>query len=848
MLDNSSPKLVLEGGTKLERVLVQGRALSIGQASGVGFKLPHPSVAPVHCDVIWEGDLILLRSRDPEYPQIVNGRVVVGDATLRDGDRFSVGLFFIRLDWKQDALPADAGDESTRSASDSSTPGSHGLSAQTIDPLVADSGLQVIYGNRPVEEVPLRSQLRIGSGSEAEVRLEGPEISSVHLEISATEDGWLLTDKGQAGSLLNGRFFDSQVLTIGDFVSLGGYCFRYDGHSLLRVAGTAGCGIRAVGLAIEFRGHCILKDASFDARPGQFVGILGPSGAGKTTLLKALSGLYSTTQGEVWIDNQPIGQIDDLSRYLGFVPQQEIVHLDLTARQALMFSAKLRLPRRTPVSEIRRLTAHLAERLGLSEHLDKRAANLSGGQLKRLSVCVELLNRPALLFLDEPTSGLDPESETELMRHLQELPHTGCTVVATTHLMENVYLMNRIEVVMAGVDENTQEAQPGTTIFRGRPREAKEFFQVRSLSKLYGKLADRSRDEWRRMFYQQADPVAPPEQESAADGHRRRRLRKRFALPILVRRHLALLASDVKNVLLLVLQPLFIGLLIGIVAVDEHSSGTQLFLCYIATLWLGCSNSATELVRERSIFLRERFVGLSPVQYLTAKFAVMSSLTAAQALGLYLIVRLVGSPVDGQHYWQIACLILCALTSTCLGLAVSSWAKTSIQAVLMVPVIIIPQILFSGMVFPASDWNDHSVPRIVSRFFPSFASQRVMDVSLLWEKEILNIFEMEDERLDLPLENLNTSLVPLAAWLNTDAEVSYVLDLPKMGRLPADSADGEVQEKLVRQWSADDFPSYQLGTEFIDHRPAVAGLTVLAGWSIVGLLLAYYPLARRRSG
>lgn len=823
------PTVTLEGGTRLSRALAAGEKLIIGQSQDARLRIPHPSVAPRHCELIWDGGMrVVARSLEPGRNLEINGAEVGPSQDLKDGDVLHAGLFRLRV-----SIP----DIDVASSDNGAGVEVDAAAAAGLPPL-AHRGDRVI-------EFRVEDGLVLGSSDEVTVRLQGERISPRHLSIHRVDDGFEVRDLGETGSLVNGKYFESHVLTIGDFLTVGDYWLVYDGYALRQVAGATGSGIKAVGLVVQRRnGGPILEDASFEALPGEFVGILGPSGAGKTTLLRALCGLVKTDGGEVLLDGRPIGRLDDLSDVLGFVPQQEIVHLDLTARQALRYSALLRLPARTPTAELDRLILMLATRLGLEPHLDTRARHLSGGQLKRLSVCVELLKRPPLLFLDEPTSGLDPESETELMQQLQELTFTGCTVVATTHVMENVYLMNRVQVVMAGKDESSGRALPGTSIFSGRPREAREFFEVPTLTKLYARLHDKPRDEWKKQAAAARPlPAAPP---PAAQGDQRAALPRRFALPILLRRQWSLLSADMRSLWLLAGQPLLIGLLVALTAVGTTESATKLFLAIIATLWLGCSNAATEIVGERSIFQREKFVGLSPVQYLLAKFLGLGLASALQAMLLLVVLKCLGTGLEGWFAGQALCLMACAFAATGIGLALSSWATTSLQAVLLVPVVIIPQILFGGYVFPVQDWNESAFPRLVSRVMPSFAAQRIMDSSLLWNQPITDYLDLEEKGLRSAYDNLSTALYPAAALFFPSTEREYNIDESKVYRLPEDddSAEKLGVEKIL--WNVESPPEFRLGLVYHYSRPVWHALLQLAVLAILSFLLALAPLAGKR--
>src|SRR5260221_426812 len=178
-------------------------------------------------------------------------------------------------------------------------------------------------------------------------------------------------------------------------------------------------------------------------------------------------------------------------------------------------------------------SAPTTDQLGLRPHIHKSISYLSGGQRKRVSVGVELLAKPAILYLDEPTSGLDPATEFQLMELLRDLADTGCTIVCTTHVMENAYLMDQL-IVLVG----------GCLAFQGSAQGTREYFGVPKLTGLYDRLADRLPKDWQSAFLERP---APPEDASlpAANLTRPQKpARRALALPILLARQWAILRSD----------------------------------------------------------------------------------------------------------------------------------------------------------------------------------------------------------------------------------------------------------------------------------------------------------------
>jgi len=491
------------------------------------------------------------------------------------------------------------------------------------------------------------SQMRIGRGNEEAdptkivLDTEDGDVSRNHatLEYDAAEKAWYLKDHSHAGTELNGQAFERERLVIGDRFRIGHYVFEFTGRSLRRLPTSSAGRIVGRGLTrIVGDGKRILNEVSMDVPPGSFVGLLGGSGQGKSTLMTAMCGLNPPTSGEVLLNGVKIGpgagpEAAGAGR-IGFVPQDDIVHTDLTVHEAITFSARLRLPDNPSSSEVEALVMATARRLSLEPHLHKRVYQLSGGQRKRVSIATEMLMKPSVLFLDEPSSGLDPATEFYLMETLRLLAGADCTVICTTHVLGFAHLFDRVTFV-----------QGGRVVYYGRPDDAPKFFERGEWVDMYllldksGKEGQRDAKQWEDAY--QASPYKPePEpgiplvhdQGSAPPTRPPASMR---TLRALLERQWAVLMADKLNIAFLMAQALAIAVLIGWVA---SADGLRSFLGVVAVLWFGCSNAAQQIVSELAIFRRERVCGLGLNVYLQSKIFFTLALTAIQALLLFVTI------------------------------------------------------------------------------------------------------------------------------------------------------------------------------------------------------------------
>ncbi|MGA8015682.1 MAG: FHA domain-containing protein, partial [Candidatus Dormiibacterota bacterium] len=317
---------------------------------------------------------------------------------------------------------------------------------------------------------PLSSGLvRIGRGPGNEIVLADPHVSRDHAELRwDPRGGWQVTDlNSHNGTYVNGHRISTAPLREGDVLTVGRRHLRLV-PGALEEHESGDVRLDAVDLSVHTsEGRALLRHVSLSVEKGAFVGVVGPSGAGKTTLLNALTGFKPADEGSVFYGGRNLyAEYEELRRRIGYVPQDDIVHAQLTVRAALGYAAELRFPRDVPKTERDQRVAEVIRELGLAERADLVIEKLSGGQRKRVNIAVELLTKPSPLFLDEPTSGLDPGLERGMMTLLRDLAKGGRTVIVVTHAVQSLSLCDRVLMLAPG----------GRVAFYGPPNAALGYF------------------------------------------------------------------------------------------------------------------------------------------------------------------------------------------------------------------------------------------------------------------------------------------------------------------------------------------------------------------------------------
>jgi ABC-type multidrug transport system ATPase subunit len=567
------------------------------------------------------------------------------------------------------------------------------------------------------------SFLRIGRAPGNDIVVNDLLASRYHAELHAHQaGGYELFDVGSNnGTFVNGRRIRKARLTERDVVGVGQHIFRVVGDALEQYVDTGEVAIEAVGLRLEVDGRTVVDGISLSLRERSFVAVVGPSGSGKTMLLQALSGLRPAQRGVVLYGGRDLyADYEELRQRIGFVPQDDVLHTELTVSRALEYAAELRFPHDVPREERVRRVAEVIAELGLSEHSDTPIDRLSGGQRKRVSVGIELLTKPSLLFLDEPTSGLDPGHERGVMELLRALADGDRTVIVVTHSVQNIRLCDRVLVVAPG----------GRLAYFGPAELAPAYFGHDDFQLVFRDLSSKPEADWPGRF--RAHPeyhqyLGSPAQGYAAEARPRaepqppaRRGPWRAQFSTLTRRYAELLVSDRRNFALLLLQAPVLGLIMLLALPPSQlepppdgdvrlaaKGGLVLLILVMGVTWLGASNAVREIVKELPIFRRERAVGLSTSAYVASKAVVLAVLTAFQAAVLVaLATARQGGPIDavtlGWPVGEVAfALALTGIAAMALGLLVSALTSRTDRAMAVLPIVLVVELILAmGGVFP----------------------------------------------------------------------------------------------------------------------------------------------------
>lgn len=807
-------KLVPDG--RRQPIPVTKRRITVGRSEDCDIVAPSPIVSTVHLEITYDAGEWLVTDLESSNGTSLNGEPLAPHRPARivHGDSIRLGV-----DPNQSIeLIARLRDISRPSLANAATTASAATGTGDVDQQGMKSRGVTVLAN-------ITERLRIGRDPDSEIFLDAPNVSWLHATVEISTTGYVLIDEGSTnGTFVSGsRVKGRHKLEVGDAVKIGRFVLEFDGETLVAREAVNGMRVDVIQLRKDVgpskARKTILNDVSLTVRPTEFVAFLGPSGAGKSTLLKAICGASPSTDGWVLVNGDSLRDTFELYRsQIGYVPQDDIIHVDLPVASALRHAARLRLPSDTRADEITERIDRVLDVVELRGKEDVPIKALSGGQRKRVSIAVELLAEPLLLFLDEPTSGLDPGLDRKMMETLRKLARQGRTVFLVTHATANLSQCDHI-CLMA----------QGRMVYFGPPDDAFDFFEVESneFAEIYSKVdsgdpdtAVRNAMYWEEKYKNSAfydrlvlsrnrelHTQELPSVDAATTSSRAKKGRLR-QLRILIARYLELVVRDrVLLTILIAVMPL-IGLLVGGISdahwltgidpcleecvesppdsveaanddfddftrferaeicldqsemqrraqllpwtvddveqitadrleyragcpyaehldaagydrLDEPRGSTQysvqsdaqrvLFILALASVLLGLFASAYEVVKERSIYGRERMVNLSISAYLTSKFLVLGAFALLQGALLLGSLKLAGIalpsldavvlPTFAELYVTI---VLATMASLAMGLFISTITPTRNTVIYIVLLVLFFQMLLSGGVFELS--------------------------------------------------------------------------------------------------------------------------------------------------
>ncbi|NJP53277.1 FHA domain-containing protein [Streptomyces sp. SBST2-5] len=564
-----------------------------------------------------------------------------------------------------------------------------------------------------VRPLPTRT-VRIGRAPDNDLVVDDLMVSRHHAELHVHADGgYEIVDLGSHnGTYLNGVPVQRHEVAQGDIVGVGHSDFCLIGDELQQYVDTGEVSLDVQDLTVTVdRGRKTLLDhVSFPVGEKCLLAVVGPSGAGKSTLMNALTGQRPADEGTVLYDGRDLyHDYAELRQRIGLVPQDDILHTQLRVHAALSYAAELRFPQDTAKAERRARVDEVIRELGLEERARQHVHSLSGGQRKRVSVALELLTKPSLLFLDEPTSGLDPGMDRSVMQMLRGLADDGRTVIVVTHSVLSLDVCDRLLVLAPG----------GKVAYYGPPEEALPFFGFDHWPAAFDAFEhDQDRDwaeEYRQSPYHRryvarspAQPRRPREEEEPVPVVPRPKPRRWGAqLSTLVRRYTAALAADRTFLVIMIALPFVMGAMARALAGSEltrKSAMNALLILCVGAVLTGSANAVRELVKERVIYQRERAVGLSRSAYLMSKVVVLGTVTALQAVVLTLValfgVDLHAPRGDGVVMPPLAeitvAVALLAFAAMMLGLLVSAAVPKEEVTMPLLVLLAIVQVVFCG--------------------------------------------------------------------------------------------------------------------------------------------------------
>jgi ABC-type multidrug transport system ATPase subunit len=588
-----------------------------------------------------------------------------------------------------------------------------------------------------------KQRVVIGRTKEADIATYHPSLSRNHLAIYNQNDTFYVEDLNSTnGTYLNGKAVSGKTaLKENDVIVAGNTKIILKEKALFYNVISKGLRLDAIHISKQVRDNSgfftsekkkILDDITISIKPGELVALIGGSGAGKSTFMDALNGFRLPTEGKVYVNNDDFYEhYNSYKNVLGYVPQQDIVYDSLTVEKMLMYAAKLRMPEDTTNEELMDRVKQVIDDVELSGRENVFIKQLSGGQKKRVSIAVELLADPKLFFLDEPTSGLDPGMERNMMKLLRKLADKGKTIILITHATANITLCDKATILGTG----------GKLCYFGPPEGALNFFGVVEYADIYD-LINFEADKWKSTFLRSQYNAYYKALDNKNFNAKRdnNKLYKKNSISgfkqwaILSKRYIELITKDTARLAFLLVQPVIISLILGMVldsnAFDYYEDAKSvIFTLACSGVWVGVLNSIQEICKERPVYMRERAVNLKLVPYIMSKTVILGILCFVQSILLVLCFS-VFIELPGEFFVvnilleSTITVFLTTFASMSMGLTISTMVTNTDRAMGIAPIVLIPQLVFTGLIFKLD-----GISSLVSSLAVSKWASRAMAVS-----------------------------------------------------------------------------------------------------------------------
>ena len=566
--------------------------------------------------------------------------------------------------------------------------------------------------------------------------------------------------------------------------------------------------------AVEFCGRNVtfrfphsdngMHNLSFTLHNGELLAIMGGSGTGKTTLLSLLNGSMKPQEGTITINGHDISE-PEAKALIGFVPQDDLLIEELTVYQNLWFTAKLCFAGMADEELDRRVMKTLKD-LGLDAVKDLKAGSainkyISGGQRKRLNIALELIREPAVLFLDEPTSGLSSADTEKVINLLKEQTLKGKLIIVNIHQpSSDVYkLFDRLWLLDRG----------GYPVFDGNPIDAITYFKeaanyadaetsacpmcgnvnpeivlnIIDEKRLNsnGEVSDERKmtpQEWHELYLKNRPELPAPAVSTVPPSDQKKPgVLKQFA--IFLHRNFKTKITNVQYLCITLLQAPLLAVVCayltryappeGYTVMDNKNLVSYFFMAVIVATFTGMIGSAEEIIKDRALLKRERFLHLSYGSYIWSKIVYMAFVSIIQTL-LFIVV---GNSIMGLHglfwtWWLI--LFMTAFLANLTGLLLSQCLNSIVAIYISIPMLLIPQILLCGLVVSFSDLTPKSttgnVP-VIGDLIPSRWSYEALAVTSFTDNEYeRNFFALDKDKYETQYYNMGL-LYELQSQLET---------------------------------------------------------------------------------